>query len=913
MGRVSAALLIAACLLAGQASAQVPAMIYGTAGGDIQLFTPQAVVEAGGAAGTPLSDNAPKADGTAAPGAGTAASRDDHVHPLAPSVLPAQSATNATRILSRNTQASGLLWDTAADVVLRGLPSLTGNAAKHLAVNSGATGIVWATPPAPNGGSGATLSDATPKAVGTAAPGVGAKASRDDHVHAPGSSGGGPALSDVGPFAVDVDGRGQAGTTATASRGDHQHPLSATGFVQHYTSTAVPLSSARPGVPGTAATFSRSDHRHSTNITRSATPRMVGSVAVRGSSQFVLPADHVHPSEFQVALQAADAGDCVTVDEADTHNVPKFGPCTGGASLSDATPKVEGTAAAGTGTAASRDDHVHPSGGGGSAAPLADTATRVADSAATAGGSGTNASRGDHQHGLGPIAISRINSVAHPPTYVLSGLPSRVGQGGNVLSVKSDVSGVEWVAPPAELPTITGHGGNALFVNAGATGVEWKAVPGGGGSGGGAFGLRSIKSATVNVPITIATVLSLTSTECAPLRSEGAFLLAVEDGGDIGLTLFVTTGNEAAIFYSEGSFGDEITGQATLSVSATDCEVEAEASVAVNQATVTLYELMGAGSGGPSGPSIPSPTAAGKLQHLRVNAAGAAYELAVPPVGLPATSTGNAGDLPQLGSTGGAVSWIAAATAVFNALPAKSGNGNKFLQLRGAEDAVVWADTPDELPALPSNLGDDFWNLTVQAGQSGNKPYWSHELDDALQANAASIGSNTVDLRFLDMPGGTPSEPDATDGQVWMATDCKDLGSDQWQCTGDWEEPVYTRRVMLTSGQTGSNSFAIAASSHNLYTLMQSAATAFQRFEIYIEDRNNVDAANFHCNMAGVRPGGTLVVTGTTNHFYGVMAGTNSVVRCSMNVPTNGNTTGGWDDPGGSSNKHYWVYGVRTP
>ncbi|MYA40980.1 MAG: hypothetical protein F4Z31_04425 [Gemmatimonadetes bacterium] len=46
---------------------------------------------------------------------------------------------------------------------------------------------------------------------------------------------------------------------------------------------------------------------------------------------------------------------------------------------------------------------------------------------------------------------------------------------------------------------------------------------------------------------------------------------------------------------------------------------------------ITLYRWRSSGGGGgSSGPSIPSPTAAGALQHLRVNAAGAAYELATP-------------------------------------------------------------------------------------------------------------------------------------------------------------------------------------------------------------------------------------------------------------------------------------------
>ena len=55
---------------------------------------------------------------------------------------------------------------------------------------------------------------------------------------------------------------------------------------------------------------------------------------------------------------------------------------------------------------------------------------------------------------------------------------------------------------------------------------------------------------------------------------------------------------------------------------------------------------LGGGSGGSTNPSIPNPTPAGKLKHLRVNAAGAAYELADPPQG----ST----DTPEADSSNGA-------------------------------------------------------------------------------------------------------------------------------------------------------------------------------------------------------------------------------------------------------------------
>ena len=67
----------------------------------------------------------------------------------------------------------------------------------------------------------------------------------------------------------------------------------------------------------------------------------------------------------------------------------------GGAALSDDAPEDVGTAAAGTGTEASRDDHVH--GGGTSGVSLSDDDPAAVGSAA-AEGTGAEASRDDHVH-----------------------------------------------------------------------------------------------------------------------------------------------------------------------------------------------------------------------------------------------------------------------------------------------------------------------------------------------------------------------------------------------------------------------------------------------------------------------------------------------------------------------------------
>ena len=239
----------------------------------------------------------------------------------------------------------------------------------------------------------------------------------------------------------------------------------------------------------------------------------------------------------------------------------------GGAGLSDKVPLVEsGTGAAGSGTEASRDDHVHPAAGGGTPTPLSDATPKAAGTAAA--GAATAASRGDHVH-------------------------------------------------PAELPSITGHAGNVLTVNSGATGIEW-AAGGGGGSGGGSLsmvarvnGSRSNQGSPAWIP---------------PAHSSLAFLFSTGTGNNRYMGPFLTP--EANSFTVTGALGERA-GTCRINRSHENIwSISGCGSVF----SWTIYSLEGGGgSGGGSGPSIPEPTAAGKLKHLRVNAAGAAYELADPP------------------------------------------------------------------------------------------------------------------------------------------------------------------------------------------------------------------------------------------------------------------------------------------
>lgn len=185
MGRVSAAVLIAAWALLGQAFAQAPERIYGTADGEITLFTPAEVVTAGGggATGTPLSDATPLVEsGTGSPGIATSASRGDHAHPArAIRQLPANPSGTVSHYLRAT--SSGASWQ-QGEIVPHFTPDDKNDC---LRINGLGTAMTWIACPG-SGGNATPLSDQTPQNVGaTGAAGSASSASREDHVHGRGA------------------------------------------------------------------------------------------------------------------------------------------------------------------------------------------------------------------------------------------------------------------------------------------------------------------------------------------------------------------------------------------------------------------------------------------------------------------------------------------------------------------------------------------------------------------------------------------------------------------------------------------------------------------------------------------------------------------------------------------------------
>ena len=209
-------------------------------------------------------------------------------------------------------------------------------------------------------------------------------------------------------------------------------------------------------------------------------------------------------------------------------------------------------------------------------------------------------------------------------------------------------------------PALTGNAGRVLKVNAGATGVEW-AVESGGGSGGGGGAswedvfTRDFSTANNDFSSSISFTVN-DATEFAAVKK------ALETGNAAAVRLIgrSASGNPYTFLYSQ--IDGDITGtpsrllgfSADTYMRTTDgsanftSEIYASISLGSSDArfgffdentmslralgTFKFQQLVasggGGGGGGSTNPPIPAPTAAGSLDYLRVNSAGAAYELA---------------------------------------------------------------------------------------------------------------------------------------------------------------------------------------------------------------------------------------------------------------------------------------------
>jgi len=362
-------------------------------------------------------------------------------------------------------------------------------------------------------------------------------------------------------------------------------------------------------------------------------------------------------------------------------------------------PRQAGVAWAGERAAMSRGDHVHPSelpktashdalrtlrvnAGGtafelGSVMPSPSVLLPKADGTAIAGTSRAY-SRADHVHPL-------------PPNE----LPSLTGNAKQVLSVKSDASTTEWISPTTVilegagigatqadqviasndagngivthtfgtvvkngLPAITGHAGQALVVNPTQTGIKW----------------------------------------LAPDAFVGAGMPATDrDPGN-----FLVSGPRPTLAWKTPAAA-VLSGLPAITGHGGNC-------LKANAAATGLE--FNACTGSHVNASIPNPTVAGKLKHLRVNAAGAAYELADPPIGVPAPANAETGQVLTRNNSGNA-QWLDNAGAPF---------GTGWVKLfEGSQNNIAGSTALDINLTSTTTEAEGF--LEAQRDTAGSGPY----------------------------------------------------------------------------------------------------------------------------------------------------------------------------------------------
>jgi len=247
--------------------------------------------------------------------------------------------------------------------------------------------------------------------------------------------------------------------------------------------------------------------------------------------------------------------------------------------------------------------------GGGSAIPLSDSTPHPLGTAAP--GVDKTASRGDHVHQLPPqIATNRTDITTN-----INDIKT------NAANVAKNTTAIANQAYPA----FTGNAGKVLAVNTGATGVEW--IEGGAGSGSvGTFGFTNIKilgpASSLN--------RTFSGDDCDKIRAGNVIVEAKSNFGRSSspIEIISSISNYPFNFFLRFTTNFVIS---IVVVESGTCQIAIQVGDTSLWPTITsfgYYEL-GSGGGGGGGPSIPDPTPAGALKTLRVNSAGAAYELGV--------------------------------------------------------------------------------------------------------------------------------------------------------------------------------------------------------------------------------------------------------------------------------------------
>ena len=629
--------------------------------------------------------------------------------------------------------------------------------------------------------------------------------------------------------------------------------------------------------------------------------------------------------------QAGQNGNCLTT----TGTALSWGACGsgGGAALSDKTPQPDGTAAAGAGTEASRDDHVHqipaaiatntatgtankasittietqlgdvrgvpqptnankvgnvltltdtsvrsgnyewmaPPSGGGDGASLSNQTPKPLGTAAA--GSGTAASRDDHVHLLPAEIAGNTTQIAannqsinrnHTSIAALGGVKNPAlasGTAGYLVRQKSDHSAYEVVDPDTAvldgLPAITGHAGKFLAVNSVASGLEWAS---GGGGGGGAsaseivFHTRSTPSsdsasATLD-PTNVGALkefllLDQAKILFARIQSSGGTFLGYISSSPVILRNPITdcdaSGYRIANPLNRNS--DDGLFNFVLNVGFDDADCENLSSASISYTNLPTYEsswrgkrlqlvgltLAGGGGGGGDNPTIPKPTAAGANRFLRVNSGGSAYELAAVVQGHPFGVSGDIQGITSGSVKGGTSARVARADHVHSYEP---------YELPGPQSSPVLAETP----------------IQYNAGAVGHSLETGFDLDD--------VPDGPVYIRVTD--------PDHNTGVYSIWTTRAKLMSLTAISAGSMASQVLQNHVILRnqSGQaagyfagriTGSNDLWVSApATHASGGTLHATAVSESGWAEYAVKRNAPEDFPGYGNVLAIKSGASI-------------------------------------------------------
>lgn len=569
------------------------------------------------------------------------------------------SAAETVKDVRFSSNAGVSMWQLRDPILAKGgsgTPTPLSDATPLVESGSGAAGSATAASrgdhvhPAAGGSGGAALSDNTPKPLGTAAAGTGDKASRDDHVHKRPDE-----IAANSAAVVTLQGELALRPRLQPTDGEAPQPPLAGGDV------------------GDSDFASRDDHRHppGSNGGAGSLPAFDGARKHLATNADDNAAEWVTPPPDLTDDVAANDNDIEALNFL-TQDLIGGVPSTGWATVTDVSnvgiAVFTGAPSCDTARAATYHATITSGVGGKVSAVRVKAGFALANARVEVKGAGLTYE--DLISGWSLLCTSSDGTFAYYHELYADGV---VAWGAAVTSLAMQTTGgahigtSKYTGDPAKverwsivgnttgipisktLPSITGHGGNALFVNSAATGLVWKS--GGGGSSGGSTAdimarnrviLRSASSGSYlemfsDVSYSETTTVHVTAWIWLGAGGEAvtsvtaAFFTRISDGTRTQCLTDIAT-NPSGELYAVSL--------ATCTIpanTAVDIDVQANASGATSSGRLTwraIAQMVPAtvttGGGGSSGPSIPSPTAAGKLQHLRVNAAGAAYELASP-------------------------------------------------------------------------------------------------------------------------------------------------------------------------------------------------------------------------------------------------------------------------------------------